>query len=231
MGNGFTGFSKELLSFYQELHQNNDRDWFQANKQRYREVALLPMCDFIETFAPRLDDLAPRYIADPRPNGGSVFRIHRDVRFAKDKKPYKEHLACHFRHQAGKDAHAPGYYLHIDLNEVRMGAGIWLPPAPKLNAIRQAIDENPDRWNDIRTDPLIMEMFDGIHGDGLKTAPKGYPKDHPNIEDLRRKTFFLMRRTSHEDLFSEKLLDRAEETYRAADRFMRFMTHAVDLPF
>ncbi len=182
----FHGFSDELLKFYQDLHENNDRDWFQANKARYREVALLPMCDFIETFAPRLDDLAPRYIADPRPNGGSVFRIHRDVRFSKDKKPYKEHLACQFRHQAGKDAHAPGYYLHIDLEGVRMGAGIWLPPAPKLNAIRKSIDEDPDRWNEIRNDPDIIEMFDGIHGDGLKTAPKGYAKDHPNIEDLRR---------------------------------------------
>ncbi|MBE7637385.1 TIGR02453 family protein [Sneathiella sp. P13V-1] len=231
MSGTFNGFSKDLLKFYEELKENNTREWFQENKPRYREVALLPMCDFIQDFAERLDDIAPRYIADPRPNGGSVFRIHRDVRFSKDKKPYKEHLACQFRHQAGKDAHAPGYYLHVDLEGVRMGCGIWMPPAPKLALIRAAINENSDRWNEIRTAPEILDMFDGIHGDGLKTTPKGYAKDHPNIEDLRRKTFFLMRKCPHDILFSEELLDVVEETYRKADPFMKFMTDAVELPF
>ena len=231
MSNEFKGFSKDLVKFYEELSQNNTRDWFQANKQRYRDVALLPMCDFISAFADRLEDIAPFYIADPRPNGGSVFRIHRDVRFARDKKPYKEHLACQFRHQAGKDAHAPGYYIHIDLEGVRFGGGVWQPAAPKLALIREAIDTNPKKWHAVRDDSKIIEEFGEIQGDGLKTAPKGYDKGHPDIVDLRRKTFFLMKRAPIEDLYSGKLLDDVAETYIKAVPFMRFLTTSVGLPF
>ncbi len=231
MSDDFKGFSKELVRFYEKLAQNNNRDWFQENKQRYREVALYPMCDFISAFAPRLEEIAPFYIADPRPNGGSVFRIHRDVRFSKDKKPYKEHLACQFRHQAGKDAHAPGFYLHIDLEGIRYGGGLWLPPPPKLAKIREAIDSHSKKWRAIRNDPDIISEFGEVHGDGLKTAPKGYDKDHPDIIDLRRKTFFLMKRAPLSTIFSEKLIDEVAETYTKAVPFMRFMTTAVDLSF
>ena len=104
MTTNFPGFPKELLRFYAELIENNNRDWFTKNKQRYKEVVVYPMCDFIEAMAPRLEAIAPMYIADARPNGGSMFRIYRDVRFSRDPKPYKEHLACQFRHQAGRDA-------------------------------------------------------------------------------------------------------------------------------
>ncbi|WP_169569251.1 DUF2461 domain-containing protein [Sneathiella limimaris] len=231
MNASFSGFSKDLIKFYEDLVQNNNRDWFQKNKQRYREVALLPMCDFIEAFAPYLEDIAPYYIADPRPNGGSVFRIHRDVRFSRDKKPYKEHLACQFRHQAGKDAHAPGFYLHIDLEGVRFGGGLWLPPAPKLAKIRAAIDEKPDQWHAITSEPSIMQEFGSVQGDGLKTAPKGYAKDHPDIIDLRRKTFFLMKRVPVETIFQPDFLEVVANSYRTASPFMKFMTTAVDLPY
>ena len=231
MSDDFNGFSKELIRFYEDLTQNNDRDWFHKNKQRYREAALYPMCDFITAIAPRLEDIAPFYIADPRPNGGSVFRIHRDVRFAKDKKPYKEHLACQFRHQAGKDAHAPGFYLHIDLEGVRFGGGLWLPPAPKLAKIRAAIDANPKKWAAIRNDPEIMQEFGDIQGEGLKTAPRDYDISHPDIVDLRRKTFFLMKRAPLASIFSRQLVDEVADTFAKATPFMRFMTTAVDLSF
>jgi uncharacterized protein (TIGR02453 family) len=231
MGDVFNGFSREVPRFYDELRENNNRDWFQVHKQRYRETVLLPMCDFIETFGPRLDGLAPFYVADPRPNGGSVFRIYRDARFSKDKTPYKEHLACQFRHQAGKDAHAPGFYMQIDHTGIRVGGGIWMPPPPKLAMIRRAIDENSAKWNIVRDDPSINKLFEGINGVSLKTAPKGYSVEHPNIVDIRRKSFFLMRQLPTEVMFSAKLLDDVEETFEAALPFMKFMTTAVDLPF
>ena len=231
MSDDFGGFSKDLIRFYEDLSQNNDRDWFHKNKQRYREVALYPMCDFIAAIAPKLEDIAPFYVADPRPNGGSVFRIHRDVRFSKDKKPYKEHLACQFRHQAGKDAHAPGFYLHIDLEGVRYGGGLWMPPAPKLAKIRETIDAYPKKWAAIRNDPAIIQEFGDIQGEGLKTAPRGYDIDHPDIVDLRRKTFFLMKRAPLSTIFSSQLVDDVAETFTKATPFMRFMTTAVDLSY
>ncbi|OUR77084.1 TIGR02453 family protein [Alphaproteobacteria bacterium 46_93_T64] len=231
MGDSFSGFSKELVKFYEDLSQNNDRDWFHANKQRYRDVALYPMCDFISAIAPHLEDIAPYYIADPRPNGGSVFRIYRDVRFSKDKKPYKEHLACQFRHQAGRDAHVPGFYIHFDLEGIRFGGGIWQPPTPKLALIRAYIDENPEKWHSVVDDEDFLSAFGGISGDGLKRAPKGYPIDHPDIEDLRRKTFFIMKRAPLNSIYSADLVTEVAATFQAASPFMKFMTSAVGLPF
>lgn len=232
MTQGFAGFPKEFITFYQELIANNNRDWFNANKQRYKDVVVYPMCDFIEAISPRLEAIAPMYIADARPNGGSMFRIYRDVRFSRDPKPYKEHAACQFRHQAGKDAHAPGFYVHIALDGIRYGGGVWLPPAPYLAKIRAAIDENGDKWNALKNDPDFIRTFPEIHGDGLKTKPKGFAIDHPNIIDLRRKTFFVMKPEKDINAITRPdFIDDVEATFQKAMPFMRFLTNAVDLPF
>ncbi|MEH6476925.1 MAG: DUF2461 domain-containing protein [Sneathiella sp.] len=231
MGDSFSGFSKEFVTFYEDLTQNNDRDWYHANKQRYRDVALYPMCEFISALAPYLEDFAPYYIADPRPNGGSVFRIYRDVRFSKDKKPYKEHMACQLRHQAGKDAHAPGFYLHIDLDGVRFGGGLWKPPSPKLALIRAEIDGKPEKWQAILDDEEFTSEFGEISGEGLKRAPKGYPIDHRHIEDMKRQTFFVMKRMPLATIHTENLVEEVAATLQKATPFMRFMTSAVGLPY
>ncbi|MCR9214768.1 MAG: DUF2461 domain-containing protein [Proteobacteria bacterium] len=232
MSDSFPGFPKELISFYEDLIANNNRDWFNANKQRYKDVVVYPMCDFIEAMAPRLEAIAPMYIADPRPNGGSMFRIYRDVRFSRDPKPYKEHAACQFRHQAGKDAHAPGFYVHIALDGIRFGGGVWLPPSPILAKIRGAIDQQGKKWNALKQEESFAATFPEIYGDGLKTAPKGYPKDHPNIVDLRRKTFFVMKPVDDiKRITRPDFIDEVEETFQTATPFMRFLTNAVDLPF
>ena len=101
-------FGPELFSFLEDLAANNDREWFAANKRRYEEHLLEPALAFIEDFAPRLEQISPHFRADPRPNGGSLFRIYRDTRFSKDKTPYKTNVGIHFRHERAKDAHAPG---------------------------------------------------------------------------------------------------------------------------
>ncbi|TNE38879.1 MAG: DUF2461 domain-containing protein [Alphaproteobacteria bacterium] len=232
MATDFKGFPKELLTFYAELKENNNRDWFNRNKQRYKDVVIYPMCDFIEAMAPRLEAIAPMYIADPRPNGGSMFRIYRDVRFSRDPRPYKEHLACQFRHQAGRDAHAPGYYLHIALDEVRFGGGIYLPPAPVLAEIRKTIDSEPEKWAAVKNDPDFLSAFDGIRGDSLKRPPKGYSADHPDIEDLKKKTLFITRKLpSIKGITSPNFIDQVDDALQKATPFMRFITNAVGLPF
>ncbi|MCC3306171.1 DUF2461 domain-containing protein [Sneathiella sp. HT1-7] len=233
MTSGFQGFPKDFLRFYAELIENNNRDWFGKNKQRYKDVVVYPMCDFIEAMAPRLEAIAPKYIADPRPNGGSMFRIYRDVRFSRDPKPYKEHAACQFRHQAGRDAHAPGYYVHLALDGVRFGGGIYLPPSPILNKIRHAIDKKDIEWTAIKSDPDFKATFiEGIRGDGLKRAPKGYPIDHLQIEDLRRKTLFVMKPLANiQAITKPDFVDEVEDAFQKATPFMRFLTNAVELPF
>ena len=118
---------RELFGFLRELAENNDREWFQANRDRYREQVQEPLVAFIAAFSEPLSELAPRFVADPRPSGGSMFRIHRDVRFSKDKRPYKTHASAQFRHRRGRDVHAPGFYLHLEPGNVFAGAGMWRP--------------------------------------------------------------------------------------------------------
>jgi len=139
-------FGPELFSFLEDLGANNDREWFAANKRRYEEHLLEPALAFIGEFAPRLEKISPHFRADARPSGGSLFRIYRDTRFSKDKSPYKTNVGLHFRHERAKDAHAPGYYLHIGPDEVFGGAGIWHPATDAANRIREAIVADRERW-------------------------------------------------------------------------------------
>tara|TARA_R100000005_G_scaffold94311_1_gene71911 strand:+ start:6486 stop:7184 length:699 start_codon:yes stop_codon:yes gene_type:complete len=229
----FKGFPEDCLAFFADLITNNNRDWFQRNKARYKDSVVYPMSDFIAAMAPRLDAIAPLYIADPRPHGGSMFRIYRDVRFSRDPRPYKEHVACQFRHQAGRDAHAPGYYVHIAPDGVRFGGGIYLPPAPILARVRTAIDEQGNEWRKIRQDADFRVYFpEGIRGDSLKRAPKGYDNDHPDIEDIRRKTLFVMHHLKNtHDITRPDFVDKVDDAFQRATPFMRFLTNAVELPF
>ena len=105
----FEGLPKDFFAFFRELAANNDKAWFEENKPRYRESVLMPLCTFMEAMAPRVGRISKHVVVDPRPNGGSMFRIYRDVRFSKDKSPYKTNAGVHFRHALGRDAHAPGY--------------------------------------------------------------------------------------------------------------------------
>src|ERR671918_1560675 len=139
-------FGPELFAFLAELRENNDREWFAANKHRYEEHLLEPAMAFVDAFAPRLRKISPHFRADSRPSGGSLFRIYRDTRFSKDKSPYKTNLGIHFRHEQAKDAHAPGYYLHIGPGEVCAGGGIWHPNTEAVTRIREAIVADPKRW-------------------------------------------------------------------------------------
>ena len=131
-------FSPELFAFLADLRANNDREWFAANKQRYEQALLEPALDFVVDFAPRLEKLSPHFLADPRPSGGSLFRIYRDTRFAKDKTPYKTNAGIHFRHERAKEAAAPGFYLHLAPGEVFAGGGMWHPDTATATRIREA---------------------------------------------------------------------------------------------
>ena len=109
----FNGFPRDFFIFFQDLRKNNNRPWFNDNKNRYYESVVNPISEFIVCIAPRLKKISRHYTADPRPHGGSMFRIYRDTRFSKDKTPYKTHAGVQFRHKAGKGAHAPGFYVHL----------------------------------------------------------------------------------------------------------------------
>src|SRR5216117_84989 len=148
-----------MFRFFSELARNNDREWFEANKRRYIEEVRDPLVRFIEAFGPKLARISAHMVADPRPVGGSLFRIYRDTRFSKDKTPYKTHTGISFRHEQAKDIHAPVFYLHLDPGHVFAGAGIWHPDGPTLARIRDAIVSEPDRWQEVVRDGAVGEGF------------------------------------------------------------------------
>jgi uncharacterized protein (TIGR02453 family) len=220
-------FGPELFAFLSELADNNDRDWFAANKQRYEAHVLEPALAFIEDFGYRLQNISPHFRADPRRVGGSLFRIYRDTRFAKDKSPYKTNTGMHFRHERAKDAHAPGYYLHLAPGEVFAGGGIWHPESQALTAIREAIVRDPDAWH------AATQVGGGLElrGDALKRVPSGFDKDHPYAEDLKRKDFFCWGRLSEDEVTAPGFLDRYTRLCESAAPLMRFLCRALDVPY
>lgn len=227
----FSGFPKDFFQFFRELEQHNERSWFEDNRDRYKASVEAPMLAFIGAMQPRLAEVSTHFRAIPKVNGGSMFRIYRDVRFSKDKRPYKTHGACHFRHELGKDAHAPGFYVHLEPGRVFMGGGIWRPPGPALRTIRETIADSPKAWGDIREDATINELFGGISGDQLKTVPRGFDRDEPHIEDLRRKSFYCMRELPQSAALKADFPEVTRDTFLAAAPLMRFVSYALDVPF
>lgn len=226
----FPGFPLGLLHFLEDLSRNNHKAWFDANKQRYEQDCREPALEFIRAIEKPLCRLSPHFVASPKKVGGSLMRVHRDVRFSKDKTPYKTNLAIHFRHELGKDAHAPGYYFHIDTERVICGAGLWRPDSASLAAIRRAIDEEPARWRRAKAGKAFRaELVQ--EGDTLKRPPRGYPADHPEILDLKRKDHFAMGTLTHDDLFDPDIVAKTMRAYRAGKAYMAFLCAAVGAKF
>ncbi len=226
----FSGFKPTFFRFFREIKKNNNREWFLENKSRYQQDVVAPMLAFITAMQAPLTTIAPRYRAISKQMGGSMFRIYRDARFSKNKQPYKEHAAFHFRHELGKDAHAPGYYLHLETNKIIFGAGIWLPPPKHLAAIRETIMDSPAAWAQVKADPRI-EKYGGVQGAGLKTAPRGIAKDHPQIADLRRKSFFLMQEVKPAIAQNADFVDLVASAYKDCEPLMEFICHSLEIPF
>ncbi|AHF03943.1 hypothetical protein MARPU_08750 [Marichromatium purpuratum 984] len=227
----FEGFPADCFAFFSDLARHNDRAWFNANKARYRASVVEPMGAFITAMAPPLARISPHFVADPRPHGGSMFRIQRDMRFSRDGRPYKTHVACHFRHQTGKSAHAPGFYVELTPERVRYGGGIWLAPGPELALIRQAIVDDVDGWRAVIEDAALIDGFGGVEGEGLKRAPRGFDPRHPHIEDIKRRSFFLMCDADTDVAVRGDFVARVEHAFRAATPLMRFLSSALDVPF
>ncbi len=146
-------FSPELFRFLRELAKNNSRDWFQANRQRYETALREPCLRFISDLGPPLRKISRHLVADPRPSGGSLFRIYRDTRFAKDKSPYKTHAGMYFPVRGGKDVHTPGFYLHLEPSACFAAAGLWHPDSAALAKVREAIVARPAGWKSARITP------------------------------------------------------------------------------
>ncbi len=213
-----------LFDFLRELKDNNNRDWFKSQKARYESEVVDPVTEFIENMAPRVAKISPHIIVDPRPNGGSRFRIYRDTRFSKDKSPYKTQVGCQFRHEAGKDAHAPGFYVHLAPGEVFFGGGVWGPEGDALRSIRQRIVDKPNEWEKAT---MALEL----RGDQLVRAPKGFDPEHPLIEDLRRKSFFSFQDADEALATSNDFESAVEKQFEKVAPLMGFIATSLGVNF
>jgi uncharacterized protein (TIGR02453 family) len=228
MGEGL--FTADLFRFIQDLKKHNDRAWFAKNKDRYLDAVQEPALEFVRAFAPSLAGISPQLVADDRPVGGSLFRIYRDVRFSKDKSPYKTHVGISFRHRNGKDVHTPGYYLHLEPGQVFAAAGIWHPDRETLGKIRATIAEKPNEWKKATQGKRFTAKY-RLSGDTLKRAPAGFDPDHPLIEDLKWKDYVAVATLDEGTATSEDFVPRFAETCAGASPFMRFLCRALDQPF
>ncbi len=223
-------FSPALFQFLRDLEANNDREWFNQNKDRYERYVRDDGLRFVAEFRPYLHKISPHLVADDRPVGGSLFRIYRDTRFSKDKTPYKTNTGIHFRHEAAKDVHAPGFYLHIDPSGSFAGAGIWRPDSTTAGKIRETIMADPAGWKRAAHGQGFAAVYT-LEGDSLKRPPRGVAPDDPLVDDLKRKDFLGSTGVTQKTLTSSGFLEDYADLCNAAAPFMRFLCGAVGLPF
>lgn len=217
--------SPSLFNFLEDLKENNSRDWFTSQKKRYEVEVREPLLEFIRAFEPHLDSISPYFMAIAKKSGGSLFRIHRDVRFSKNKSPYKTNAGLHFRHENGKDAHCPGFYLHLEPGECFCGAGIWRPDSASLKSVRTAIVESPERWREVTSGPFELG------GDQLKRPPRGFDADHPLVEDLKRKDHVAYISLTQTEITREDFLDSYVHKCRSFAPYVKFVSDALGQPF
>jgi uncharacterized protein (TIGR02453 family) len=226
----YASFRPETLAFLRELSLNNNREWFAANKQRYEELVLDAALEFIRAMQAPLEKIAPHFTAIPKRMGGSLMRVYRDTRFSKNKAPYKTNIGIQFRHERARDVHAPGFYLHIDPDEVFLGVGMWQPEADALAAVRARIDAKQAEWVKARDDRKFRRHF-YLGGESLSRPPKGISKDHPLLHDLKRKDFIAVRELDPADPLNARFQQQVETAFAAATPFMSFLCKAVGVPW
>jgi uncharacterized protein (TIGR02453 family) len=223
-------FTKKTFAFLRELAENNNREWFQANKNRYEDEVKAPALQFIQDFAEPLKGLSSHFKADPRANGGSLFRIYRDTRFSKDKSPYKTHTGIHFRHDQGKDAHAPGFYLHLEPRQCFVGLGIWHPDGKTLKKIREGLVEDGKGWKKAISGKAFRDRLK-LSGDSLVRPPRGFDAEHPLIEDLKRRDFVAIAPLTQKAVMEPGFLKEFTKYCRAGSPFMAYLCRVLGLSY
>lgn len=217
-------FSPDFFRFLRELARNNNRPWFAKNKLRYERSVQQPCLRFIRDAGPALKSISPNLVADPRPYGGSLFRIYRDIRFSKDKSPYKTNIAMDFWHKKmSKGGQSPGLYLHIAPSESFIGSGVWHPEPPTLNMIRHAIVQTPDSWK------AVLDAGLKLSGESLKRSPPGFDPNHRFIDDLKRKDFISSVTLTARQITGPNLMEEFVTAGKSMNPLNKFLTEAVGL--
>lgn len=231
MSNGrYAQFEPRTIKFLQELRANNNREWFKANKTRYDEDVLDVALHFIHSMQGPLEKFAPHFTAIATRIGGSMMRVYRDTRFSRNKLPYKTNIGIQFRHERAKDVHSPGYYVHIDPDEVFIGVGMWRPDSDPLRMIRERIAARPAEWKRAIGSPAFRRHF-SLGGESLQRPPRGFDKEHALIDDIKRKSFIAVRTLDVGDCLKPQFQRSIETSFKNASAYMEFLCKAVGVRF
>ncbi|MDR0477637.1 MAG: DUF2461 domain-containing protein [Desulfobulbaceae bacterium] len=223
-------FTRDTFKFLSKLELNNNRAWFEENKSDYETLVREPALDFIEAMAQPLKKFAPHFRADARKMGGSLMRVYRDTRFSNDKTPYKTNIGIQFRHQLGKDVHAPGLYVHIAGDGCFFAAGCWHPEADALWKIRNTIAKNPGQWFKARDDKKF-NVYWQLDGDTLSRPPRGFAADHVAVDDLKRKDFIALASLSKTEVISPDFIKLTTQRFTEAAPLMKFLCKALEVQY
>jgi uncharacterized protein (TIGR02453 family) len=235
MSDSFRGFGRGALTFLRQLKRNNKREWFQAHRDDYDNEVLAPLRLFVEEFDVRFATFAPEFVGDPK---RSIFRIYRDVRFSKDKSPYKTHAAAWFKHQnsahgVGSETHGggAGFYFHLEPGASVVGGGIWMPPRESLNRLRDSITAKPPEFEKSMSAPAFKRRFGKLSEEAMLTRlPRGFAPGHPAERWLRYQSFTAGAMLSDTDVLSRRVVDRVEKDFKAMLPFVRWLNAALGFP-
>lgn len=217
----FEGFPLAGVQFLRRLKKNNNRPWFERHRGEYESLVKMPMQSLIVALQSHFEKFAPEFDVHPK---RSLFRIYRDTRFSKDKRPYKTHVAAHFVLRGKPKGYIGfGYYIHIEPGMIYIGGGIYMPESDQLKRIRQAITERAEEFLSLVSDRTFKRMFGGIEGEKLKRIPKGFEEDHPMAEWLRHKQFWVGVEWPEQRCYSSNLAKEAAKVFERATPFVRFL--------
>jgi uncharacterized protein (TIGR02453 family) len=206
--------TKEVITFLKDLKKNNNREWFAENKKRFKEVQSVAK-SFYEALNDRLnthDEIEKL----------KMFRIYRDVRFSKDKSPYQPHFAGSFS-RAGAHRRG-GYYLRVRPGESFIAVGFWQPEPKDLLRIRKEFEQDAKEFRTIIGDAAFARIWGPLAGEEVKTAPKGFKKDHPNIDLIRKKAFIFVRDFTDSQVMEDGFLDTVDTSFRAIRPYFDYMS-------
>jgi len=227
-------FDGEALTFLRGLAKHNARPWFEAHREEYERDVKQPIADLVQEMDLRFARFAPEFVGDPR---RSVFRIYRDVRFSRDKSPYKTHAACWFFHgggsaKVGREAHGggAGFYFHLEPGASMVGGGCWMPPRPALQKFRAAIADDPRGFERIVLAPTLRKRFGELSDEeSLKRVPRGYAEDHPAARWLKHQSFTVGRSLTDAQVTGPRLTAMLESDFEAMLPLVRWLNGTLGL--
>ena len=226
-----TYFTDASFKFLRGLARHNSREWFAAHKADYEAHIRAPFQRLLTDLQPVVAGVSEHFRAEPKPVGGSLFRIQRDTRFANDKTPYKTWQGARLFHARGRQVEAPSFYIHLQPGNCFVGAGLWHPESATQRTVRQFIFDNPGSWKAAAHAPAFRRRFDLGDDEKLVRPPRGFPPEFEFIEDLKLKNFVALRAIDDDVMLGSRLRQTLATDLGALAPFMDYLCAALDLEF